>query len=123
MRLAETYILLAKPRWVGPPALAERPEKFRGSKKKVKAMKTHRETLGHWLLQRITAAFLIPTILIANVSTLILLNILLFWHIHVGIEEILADYVHHEVTRNWILILLRVFCLIIIKYVFVFFVF
>nr|YP_009132643.1 succinate dehydrogenase subunit 4 [Aneura pinguis]YP_010880871.1 succinate dehydrogenase subunit 4 [Aneura maxima]AKA63327.1 succinate dehydrogenase subunit 4 [Aneura pinguis]AKU36858.1 succinate dehydrogenase subunit 4 [Aneura pinguis]QIA60960.1 succinate dehydrogenase subunit 4 [Aneura pinguis]WHW96055.1 succinate dehydrogenase subunit 4 [Aneura maxima]WHW96097.1 succinate dehydrogenase subunit 4 [Aneura maxima] len=86
-------------------------------------MKTHRETLGHWLLQRITAASSIPTILIANVSTPILLNILLFWHIHVGIEEILADYVHHEVTRNWILILLRVFCLIIIKYVFVFFVF
>lgn len=104
---------------------AERPErnKFRGSKKEVKAMETHRETLEHWLLQRITATFLIPTILIANVSTLILLNILLFWHIHVGVEEILADYVHHEVTRNWILMLLRVFCLIIIKYVFVFFVF
>jgi succinate dehydrogenase hydrophobic anchor subunit len=123
LRSAETFIPLAKPRWVEP--LAERPERneFRGWKKKVKAMKTHRETLGHWLLQRITAAFSIPTILIANVSTLILLNILLFWHIHVGIEEILADYVHHEVTRNWILILLRVFCLIIIKYVFVFFVF
>ena len=105
------------------PALAERPERNEARKKKVKAMKTHREPLGHWLLQRITAAFLIPTILIANVSTLILLNILLFWHIHVGIKEILADYVHHEVTRNWILILLRVFCLIIIKYVFVFFVF
>ncbi len=102
--------------------LAERAERneFRGSKKKVKAMKSHRGTLEHWLLQRITAAFLIPTILIANVSTLILLNILLFWHIHVGIKEILVDYVHHEVTRNWILILLRVFCLIIIKYVFVF---
>nr|WIA67086.1 succinate dehydrogenase subunit 4 [Pellia epiphylla]WIA67127.1 succinate dehydrogenase subunit 4 [Pellia epiphylla]WIA67168.1 succinate dehydrogenase subunit 4 [Pellia epiphylla] len=70
------------------------------------------------LLQRITAASLIPTILIANVSTPILLNILLFWHIHVGIEEILADYVHHEVTRNWILILIRVFRCIIIKYVF-----
>nr|WKW95109.1 succinate dehydrogenase subunit 4 [Apopellia endiviifolia] len=83
------------------------------------------ETLGHWLLQRITAASLIPTILIANndVSTPILLNILLLWHIHVGIEEILADHVHHEVTRNWILILLRVFRLIIIKYVFLFCVF
>nr|AKM98634.1 succinate dehydrogenase subunit 4 [Orthotrichum pulchellum] len=89
-------------------------------------MKAHRETLGHWLLQRMTAASLIPTILISNVSTptcLILLNILLFWHIHVGIEEILTDYVHHEITRNWILILFRVFCLIIIKYFFLFFVF
>jgi succinate dehydrogenase hydrophobic anchor subunit len=63
------------------------------------------------------------TIFIANVSTLILLNISLFSHIHVGIKEILIDYVHHEITRNWILILLRVFCLIIIKYVSFFFVF
>jgi succinate dehydrogenase hydrophobic anchor subunit len=86
-------------------------------------MRAHKESLGHWLLQRMTAASLIPTILISNVSTLILSNILLFWHIHVGIEEILTDYVHHEITRNWILILFRVFCLIIIKYVFSFFVF
>nr|YP_009047304.1 succinate dehydrogenase subunit 4 [Ptychomnion cygnisetum]AGN74056.1 succinate dehydrogenase subunit 4 [Ptychomnion cygnisetum]AHG59118.1 succinate dehydrogenase subunit 4 [Ptychomnion cygnisetum] len=86
-------------------------------------MKAHRETLGHWLLQRMTAASLIPIIFISNVSTLILSNILLFWHIHVGIEEILTDYVHHEMTRNWILILFRVFCSIIIKYVFSFFVF
>jgi succinate dehydrogenase hydrophobic anchor subunit len=64
-----------------------------------------------------TAIFLVPTILIANVYTLILLNISSLWHVHVGIEEILIDYVHHEITRNWILILLRVFCLIIIKYV------
>jgi len=86
-------------------------------------MKVHRKTLGHWLLQKMTAIFLVPTILIANVSILILLNILLFWHIHVEIEAILTDYVHHEITRNWILILLRVFCLIIIKYVSFFFVF
>ncbi len=72
-----------------------------------KVMKAHKETLGHWLLQRMTATtFLVPTILITNVSTLILLNISLFWHIYVGIEDILTDYVHHEITRNWILILL-----------------
>jgi succinate dehydrogenase hydrophobic anchor subunit len=70
-----------------------------------------------------TTTFLVPTILITNVSILILLNISLFWHIHVGIEEILIDYVHHEITRNWILILFKVFCLIIIKYVSFFFVF
>jgi len=85
-------------------------------------MKAHRETLGHWLLQRMTATFLVPTILITNVSTLILLNISLFWHIHVGIKEVLINYVHHEITRNWILILFKVFCLIIIKYVSFFFI-
>ena len=86
-------------------------------------MQTNRETMTHWLLQRSTALLLIPTILIANVSTLIFLNILLFWHLRIGIEEILADYVHHEVTRNFILMLLRVLILIVIKYVFVLFVY
>nr|YP_009277464.1 succinate dehydrogenase cytochrome subunit 4 [Psilotum nudum]AOH05934.1 succinate dehydrogenase cytochrome subunit 4 [Psilotum nudum] len=80
------------------------------------------ELSGHWLIQRSTAAFPALTLIIANAPILILLNILLFWHIHVGIEEILADYVHHEVTRNWILILLRILSLVIIKDVFVFFV-
>jgi len=86
-------------------------------------MKAHRETLGHWLFPRMTATFLVPTIFITIVFTLILLNILLFWHIHVGIEEILTNYVDHEITQNWILIILRVFCLIIIKYVSFFFFF
>jgi succinate dehydrogenase hydrophobic anchor subunit len=86
-------------------------------------MQTHRETLTHWLVQRITAALLVPTILLANVSTLLLLNIILFWHFHIGIQEILADYVHHEVTRNVVLMLLRVLVLIVMKYVFVLFVF
>nr|YP_002860248.1 succinate dehydrogenase subunit 4 [Nothoceros aenigmaticus]ACC86772.1 succinate dehydrogenase subunit 4 [Nothoceros aenigmaticus] len=85
-------------------------------------MKAHKETLGHWPLQIISAAFFVM-IFIANASTLILLNILLLWHIHVGIEEILTDHVHHEVTRNLIFIFLRIFFLIIIKYAFVFFVF
>jgi succinate dehydrogenase hydrophobic anchor subunit len=61
-------------------------------------MKVHRKTLGHWFLQRMIAIFFVPTILIANVSTLILLNISLLWHIHVGIKEILIDYVHHKIT-------------------------
>lgn len=83
---------------------------------------TTRDTLAHWLLQRGTAVLLAPTILLANVSTLILLNILLFWHLHVGIKEILADYVHHEVTRHLILVLLRILILILMKYAFVLFV-
>jgi complement component 1 Q subcomponent-binding protein len=86
-------------------------------------MQINRETMAHWLLQRSSALLLIPTILIANVSTLIFLNILLFWHLRIGIEEILADYIHHEVTRNFILMLLRVLILIVIKYVFVLFVY
>lgn len=71
------------------------------------------------LFQRITAAFLLPLIIIyKKVSSTFLLNLSLFWHIHEGIEEILADYVHHEMTRNWILVYLRLFLLIVIKDVF-----
>ncbi|GAY69439.1 hypothetical protein CUMW_272010 [Citrus unshiu] len=52
------------------------------------------------------------------VSSTFLLNLSLFWHINEGIEEIMADYVHQEMTRNWILIYLRLFLLIVIKDVF-----
>ncbi|KAH9769573.1 cytochrome c oxidase subunit 3 [Citrus sinensis] len=40
------------------------------------------------------------------------------FHVIIGIEEIMADYVHQEMTRNWILIYLRLFLLIVIKDVF-----
>ncbi|KAH6800077.1 hypothetical protein C2S52_000541 [Perilla frutescens var. hirtella] len=38
-----------------------------------------------------------------------------FWHINEGVEEVLADYVHHEMTRAWISIGLRLFVIIMIK--------
>nr|YP_008802494.1 succinate dehydrogenase subunit 4 [Asclepias syriaca]AGZ63029.1 succinate dehydrogenase subunit 4 [Asclepias syriaca] len=69
------------------------------------------------LFQRITAAFLLPLIIIYKFSTF-LLNLSLFWHINSGIEEIMADYVHQEMTRNFILVYLRLFLLIVIKDVF-----
>ena len=47
------------------------------------------------------------------------LNLALFWHINNGIREILADYVHHEMTRNVILVYLRLFLIIAAKDVFV----
>lgn len=71
------------------------------------------------LLQRITAALLLPFIIIyKRVSSTFLPNLSLFWHTNEGIEEIMADYVHQEMTRNWILVYLRLFLLIVIKDVF-----
>ncbi|YP_009243669.1 succinate dehydrogenase subunit 4 (mitochondrion) [Cannabis sativa] len=71
------------------------------------------------LFQRITAAFLLPLIIIyKKVSSTFLLNLSLFWHINEGIEEIMADYVHQEMTRNWVFVYLRLFLLIVIKDVF-----
>jgi len=47
----------------------------------------------------------------------------LFWHINEGIEEIMADYVHQEMTRNLMKVFLRLFFLIVMKDVFSFLVF
>nr|WRO38820.1 succinate dehydrogenase subunit 4 [Vaccinium vitis-idaea var. minus] len=69
------------------------------------------------LFQRITAAFPLPLIIIyKKVSSTFLPNLSLFWHINEGIEEIMADHVHQ--TRNFILVYLRLFLLIVIKDVF-----
>nr|YP_010923131.1 succinate dehydrogenase subunit 4 [Stewartia sinensis]WJZ51447.1 succinate dehydrogenase subunit 4 [Stewartia sinensis var. sinensis] len=71
------------------------------------------------LFQRITAAFPLPLIIIyKKVSSTFLPNLSVFWHINEGIEEIMADHVHQEMTRNWILVYLRLFLLIVIKDVF-----
>ncbi|KAH6554616.1 hypothetical protein KP509_1Z290700 [Ceratopteris richardii] len=57
-----------------------------------------RETFSYWLSGRITAACLVVIFIITNVLILIsVLNSLLFWYIHMGMEETLADHVHHEV--------------------------
>lgn len=73
------------------------------------------------LFQRITAAFPLPLIILykkKKVSSTSLPNLSVFWHINEGIEEIMADHVHQEMTRNWILVYLRLFLLIVIKDVF-----
>lgn len=79
-------------------------------------------SLANWVVQRGTAALLAPIIIVSNASTFILLNLLLFWHLHFGIKEILADYIHHNVTRNLLYALLRIIIIIVMKYAFVLFV-
>ncbi|KAK1426570.1 hypothetical protein QVD17_15246 [Tagetes erecta] len=55
----------------------------------------------------------------ATVSSTFLPSLALFWHINNGIEEILADYVHHEMTRSLILVMMRLFLIVAAKDVFV----
>nr|YP_010932236.1 succinate dehydrogenase subunit 4 [Hedyosmum orientale]WKT05467.1 succinate dehydrogenase subunit 4 [Hedyosmum orientale] len=72
------------------------------------------------LFQRMTAAFPPPLIIIyKKLSCTSLPNLSVFRHIKEGIEEIMADYVHQEMTRHLLLIYLRLFLLIVIKDVFV----
>jgi len=89
--------------------------KERKSGLKYESLKTKR--IG--LFQRITAAFPLPLIIIyKKISSTFLPNLSLFWHINEGVEEIMADHVHQEMTRSWILVYLRLFLLIVIKDVF-----
>jgi succinate dehydrogenase hydrophobic anchor subunit len=81
--------------------------------------KVNREPLTHWLLQRSTAVLLIPAFLSATPSSLIVLNIAMFWHAHIGISEILADYVHNSVTRLFVGTLIQLLILIAVKDFFV----
>nr|QJS35643.1 succinate dehydrogenase cytochrome subunit 4 [Taxus cuspidata] len=66
------------------------------------------------------AAFLLLILELDEVYFTLLLDIYLFRHIHAGIEEIMADYVHQGMTRNWISILLGSFFFIVMKDVFPF---
>ncbi|MCL7050582.1 hypothetical protein MKW94_021659, partial [Papaver nudicaule] len=42
-------------------------------------------------------------------------NRAVFWHMNLGMEEILKDYVHQEVMREWVSVYLRVFSIIVMK--------
>jgi succinate dehydrogenase hydrophobic anchor subunit len=85
-------------------------------------MSTRFAPLTQWLLQRGTALLILSTLIFAPFSfVLIALNILVFWHLYLGLEEILADYVHNEALRDLFLILLKILIIINVKYVFVLF--
>ncbi|XP_027336770.1 uncharacterized protein LOC113850420 [Abrus precatorius] len=91
--------------------------KERNSGVRNESPKTKREQL-----LKFTAA--VPLLLIyPNAYSLLLANFFLFWHIDAGIAEILADYVHQEMTREFVLISLRLFLIIAMKDVFVNFIF
>ncbi|CAI8597701.1 unnamed protein product [Vicia faba] len=91
--------------------------KERNSGLRNQGIKTKREQL-----LKVTAA--VPLLLVyPNAYSLLAANFFVFWHINAGIEEILADYVHHEMTREFIFISLKLFLIIAIKDVFLNFVF
>lgn len=82
-----------------------------------KEAKTKREQL----LKATAVASLV--LLYPNTYSLLLANFFVFWHLKAGIEEILADYVHHAMTREFITISLRLFLIIAMKDVLLKFIF
>ena len=87
-------------------------------------MKTkNSKPITHWLAQRISAIFILILLLLAPAWFLLFgINVLVFLHLYLGLEEILADYIHNELIENLFLIFLKLFIFITIKYAFLFFV-
>lgn len=84
---------------------------------------TNPRAIAHWLSQRSTAILILFSFLLAPFSFFLLtLSILVFWHLYLGLEEILADYVHNEVIGNFFLKLLQIFIFVSLKYFIVFFI-
>jgi len=82
-----------------------------------KEAKTKREQL-------LKATAVAPLLLLyPNAYSLLLANFFVFWHLKAGIEEILADYVHHAMTREFVTISLRLFLIIAMKDVYLKFIF
>ncbi|VFQ98045.1 unnamed protein product [Cuscuta campestris] len=69
--------------------------------------------------QLLKATAVAPLVMIyPNAYSLFAGNLSIFWHMHAGIEEIFADYIHHEMTRTFMEISLRLFLIIAAKDVF-----
>ncbi|KAG5049791.1 hypothetical protein AAZX31_04G162200 [Glycine max] len=85
---------------------AERKERNSGLSK---ATKTKREQL----LKATAVASLL--LIYPNTYSLLFANFFVFWHLYAGIGEILADYVHHEMTREFVMISLRLFLIMALK--------
>lgn len=86
--------------------------KARESGLSVESLKVRRYELS----QKITYA-LIPALLLVS-RTDVLTSLLVFsvyWQIHGCFKEIFLDYVHHEVTRNWVLIYFSMLLVILAK--------
>ena len=80
--------------------------------------------IKHWLIQRSTAILIVFTLLLAPFWFLLFaLSILIFCHLYLGIEEILADYLHNEACSLLFLKLFQIYLLINIKYFVVLFMF
>jgi succinate dehydrogenase hydrophobic anchor subunit len=76
-----------------------------------------KHTLPNWLIQRATASVMTLTLLFGNTKNLCLsLSLIVFVHLSIGLQEILADYIHHEITRHLVSTMVLVFIIILIKY-------
>ncbi len=97
---------------------------------KVRGLGSARQGSHHWWLQRVTAAgnlllvswFVISLIMLPDLShavivewlstplvavAMVLLAANVFWHLRLGLQVVLEDYVHNEASKFGLLILLN----------------
>ena len=97
---------------------------------RVQAQASTRQGAHHWLLERVTSVALVPLTLWFIVSAvslsgagyaevrlwlagpfnttfMLLLIIALFWHTQLGLTVVIEDYVHHEMTKFVLLMLVN----------------
>ena len=95
---------------------------FRTPLGKVRGLGSAKEGVSHWWTQRVTAVALVPLVLLfvsflimlANepygtvtafmgkpfvAAVSLLLIAALFWHLKLGLQVVIEDYVHHEWTK------------------------
>jgi succinate dehydrogenase / fumarate reductase membrane anchor subunit len=108
---------------------------FRNEIARVRGLGAAKEGVQHWWLQRVTAVLLVPLViwfligLIAHVgdghravtrwlgSPVALGGFLLllgagFWHLALGLQVVIEDYVHREGTRIALILLAKFACIV-----------
>lgn len=107
--------------------------KFRHPLSRVRGLGSAKSGVEHWWLQRLTAVALIPLVLIFVAFLIKLIGdpraeaaafigqpfpaivtvslvVALFWHLKLGGQVIIEDYIHHEGTKTALVILLTLVC-------------
>lgn len=107
---------------------------FRSPLGRVRGLGSAKEGAHHWWLQRLTAAAMIPLFLILVtcivtttqldfagarallghpvVAGLVLVLVgALFWHLRLGLQVVIEDYVHHEAAKLVLMVVITFGCI------------
>ena len=77
---------------------------------------------GLWHIQRITGLFMLPLWLSLHSTILSFLITLLPFHIHMGLQEIVEDYIYNDTAKSIAMWLLRIWVLMTINVFITFFI-
>ena len=110
--------------------MAEAAQRFRAPLARVRGLGSAKEGVQHWWVQRLTAVALIPLSLwfVASIihlagadhaaaaawlaapvplGLMILLIVATFWHVQLGLQVVIEDYVHREAVKITLIVLVK----------------